>query len=217
MPTAVLALALGYVSQWLAKVPVLLTTVALDGITGTIRGLGGMHLADLRVAMPSDVMIMLAAASLLLAMWAARRRIFLTSAGLLAIFLMSLALALVAPHPSTHRGVLEFTSIDVGEGDSGLVITPAGKTLLVDAGGPIGPGGSQLDFGEDVVSPYLWTICGPGASLASTPSQLRTDTPITSAAWLRSCEISARRNCGSACCHQVMRWKISFRLRRSSE
>jgi competence protein ComEC len=28
---------------------------------------------------------------------------------------------------------------------------------LVDAGGPIGPGGSQLDFGEDVVSPYLWS------------------------------------------------------------
>jgi hypothetical protein len=34
---------------------------------------------------------------------------------------------------------------------------PGGKTLLVDAGGPIGPGGSQLDFGEDVVSPYLWS------------------------------------------------------------
>ena len=100
---------------------------------------------------------MLAAASLLLAMWATRHRIFLTSAGLLAIFLMSLALALVTPYPRTHPGILEFTSLDVGEGDSGLVITPAGKTLLVDAGGPIGPGGSQLDFGEDVVSPYLWT------------------------------------------------------------
>ena len=49
------------------------------------------------------------------------------------------------------------TSIDVGEGDSILLVTPQGRTLLVDAGGPIGPGGSQLDFGEDVVSPYLWT------------------------------------------------------------
>ena len=157
MPAAVLALAFGYVSVWLAKLPVLLTTVTLDGITGTIRGLGGMHLADLRVAMPSAVMIMLAAASLLLAMWTARRRFALTSAGLLAIFLMSLALALVTPQPRTYAGLMEMTSLDVGEGDSGLVITPAGKTLLVDAGGPIGPGGSQLDFGEDVVSPYLWT------------------------------------------------------------
>ncbi len=49
------------------------------------------------------------------------------------------------------------TSIDVGEGDSTLLVSPRGRTLLVDAGGPIGPGGSQLDFGEDVVSPYLWS------------------------------------------------------------
>jgi len=48
------------------------------------------------------------------------------------------------------------TSIDVGEGDSTLLVTPQRRTLLIDAGGPIGPGGSQLDFGEDVVSPYLW-------------------------------------------------------------
>ena len=156
MPAAVVALALGYVSVWLAKLPVLLTTVALDGITGTIQGLGGLHLADLRVAMPSVIMITLAAASLVLAMWTARRRVALTSAGLVAIFLMSAALALLTPHSRTYPGIMEFTSLDVGEGDSSLVITPAGQTLLVDAGGPIGPGGSQLDFGEDVVSPYLW-------------------------------------------------------------
>lgn len=36
-------------------------------------------------------------------------------------------------------------------------VMPEGRTLLIDAGGPIGPGGSQLDFGEDVVSPYLWS------------------------------------------------------------
>jgi competence protein ComEC len=51
---------------------------------------------------------------------------------------------------------MEVTAIDVGQGDSILVVTPNGQTLLVDSGGPIGPGGSQLDFGEDVVSPYLW-------------------------------------------------------------
>jgi len=34
MPAAVLALALGYVSLWLAKLPVLVATVTLNGITG---------------------------------------------------------------------------------------------------------------------------------------------------------------------------------------
>ena len=156
MPAAVLGLGLGFVSLWLAKLPVLVATVALNGITGTIQGLGGLHLADLRVGMPSAAMITLAVASLILAMWTARRKMSVTAAGLAAVFVASLALAFVAPSPRRHPGVMELTAIDVGEGDSILVITPTGKTLLVDPGGPIGPGGSQLDFGEDVVSPYLW-------------------------------------------------------------
>jgi len=157
MPAAVSALALGYISPWLAKIPALLTAFAIEGITGTVHGLGAWRLADLRVAMPSIIMIALAATALVLAMWAARRRAALAIGGLGAILLASLALAFLAPVQRIHAGVLEMTSIDVGEGDSILLVTPQGRTLLVDAGGPIGPGGSQLDFGEDVVSPYLWT------------------------------------------------------------
>ena len=157
MPAAVAALALGSVSPWLAKLPVLLTTFAVDGITGTVRGLGALRVSDLRVPMPSLVMITLAAAALVLAMWSARRRPLLTWIGLTAILFASIALAFIPAAPHTRPGVLEVTSIDVGEGDSTLLVTPEGRTLLIDAGGPIGPGGSQLDFGEDVVSPYLWT------------------------------------------------------------
>jgi competence protein ComEC len=157
MPAAACALALGYISPWLAKIPVLLTTFALDGITGTVHGLSALRMSDLRVAMPSILMIVLAASALVLAMWAARRRAAFALGGLAAILASSLALAFLAPSPRIRPGVLEVTSIDVGEGDSTLLITPQGKSLLIDAGGPIGPGGSQLDFGEDVVSPYLWT------------------------------------------------------------
>ena len=157
MPAAVLAVGLGYASPLLAKLPVLVTAVALEAITGTVRGLGGLRLADLRVATPSALMIAAAATALLLAMILARRRALLAIAGLLAILAASIALAFFPPPPHVHHGVLEVTAIDVGEGDSILLVMPQGRTLLVDAGGPIGGGTSQLDFGEDVVSPYLWS------------------------------------------------------------
>jgi competence protein ComEC len=156
MPAAAAALALGYVSVRAAKLPAILASFALHGITGTVHGLASLRAADLRVAMPSGVTIVIIVAILVLAIWAARRKAVFVCASLAAIFLAAIALAVVPPRPLTHPGVLEVTSIDVGEGDSLLLVTPQGKTLLVDAGGPIGPGGSQLDFGEDVVSPYLW-------------------------------------------------------------
>lgn len=157
MSAALAALAVGFISPWLAKLPAALTAVALHGVTGTVRGLAGLRVADLRVPMPSLLMIVLATVALVFAMWSARRKPALAAGGIAAILIASLSLALIAARPSIRQDALEVTSIDVGEGDSILLVTPEGKTLLVDAGGPIGPGGSQLDFGEDVVSPYLWT------------------------------------------------------------
>ena len=61
--------------------------------------------------------------------------------------------------PEVRPRQLELTTIDVGQGDSLLVIFPDGKRMIVDGGGIPTFGlhpRAQLDIGEDVVAPYLW-------------------------------------------------------------
>ena len=86
-------------------------------------------------------------------------------------FLVSTLFAVVLWQPwtapvATHS--LELTAIDVGQGDSLLVVFPERRTMIIDGGGVLqfGPRAgatpskpvrrSNLDTGEDVVSPYLW-------------------------------------------------------------
>jgi competence protein ComEC len=62
--------------------------------------------------------------------------------------------------PKLQPGVLELASIDVGQGDSLLLAFPGGRRMLVDGGGLLEFGKarkSNLNIGEDVVSPYLWS------------------------------------------------------------
>ena len=73
----------------------------------------------------------------------------------------SLFIALFPFSPAWSAGKLELSILDVGQGDSLFIVTPHGKTMLIDGGGAFGGFGGQsnhgVDPGEEAVSPYLWS------------------------------------------------------------
>ncbi len=157
MPAASLAVALSYLSPVLAKLPALAAAWSLDGITESVRLLGGLRAADVRVATPVLAAALAAAAAVAAAVMTARKRPLLAYAGLAGLLGAGVWIAAVPPRAQWRSGALEVTALDVGQADSTLIVTPEGKTLLVDAAGTLGPWQSEFDFGEDVIAPYLWS------------------------------------------------------------
>lgn len=156
MPAAVLAVTASYVSAWLAVLPTHVASYCLDLLTGTIRILGHLSVSDIRIPTPSVTMSCGAAAAFGLALLLVRRRPWIALSGVAVLALSALWILLFPPGPRWRPGVFEVTAIDVGQGDSLLLVSPQGKTLLLDAGGV--PGNSHSDFeGEEVVSNYLWS------------------------------------------------------------
>src|ERR1035437_995308 len=166
MPTTAAAVGLGYISTTLAKPAVWISGLALEGIAGTVHWLGKSQvvgtpgfltsIADLRVAMPSLAMILASIAALGLAMLAARRARLAAFASVALLFGVAGWIAFVPSRPHLRAGVMEMTAIDVGQGDSILLVTPEGRALLIDAGGMPLWMHSDFDIGEQVVSSYLW-------------------------------------------------------------
>jgi competence protein ComEC len=160
MPSAMLAVGFSYLAHWLAAPLALVARWSLAGILAAVHWAGGASggapAPDLRVAMPALALMAAMTICYGLALLTARRSRLLAACSLA---LLAASAWLVMAHPrgfqyNPHE--LEITAIDIGQGDSILVVTPGGHTLLLDSGGLLGMSHSDLDIGEDVVSPYLW-------------------------------------------------------------
>ena len=74
----------------------------------------------------------------------------------------ALIIAIFPFAPRWSPGKLELSVLDVGQGDSLLLVSPHGRAMLIDGGGSFGGFSEQedhngIDPGEDAVSPYLWS------------------------------------------------------------
>ena len=164
LTACLLAMALAFfllalISAWLALPLAALTALSLHGVRFLVLHASRAAVADIRLPGPAPAAMAIAAAALLFALWALReRKRAWVCAGALAMFAVPAAV-LLPQKPLLTRDRLEVSAIDVGQGDSLLVASPDGHTLLVDAGGPVGglAATDRWDIGEQVVAPYLWS------------------------------------------------------------
>ena len=80
----------------------------------------------------------------------------------LGLIVFALTIAIFPFPPKWSKGKLEVSVLDVGQGDAIFVVSPGGKTLLIDGGGAFSGFQRQeqnfgIDPGEEAVSPYLWS------------------------------------------------------------
>jgi competence protein ComEC len=163
MPAALLTMLLLFAWPSAAVFPAMVVAVVLHFSVWLVHLFGSFAYGDFRIPGPllwqSAAFCALLAAAILLA-----HRSLVTNSRwqrrLVWLAVIVAALAAVAPRPIDHpHNALLVEAIDVGQGDSLLLITPEGKTLLVDGGGFGGnprQAPPEFDIGEEVVSPALW-------------------------------------------------------------
>ena len=158
MPAALITLLVALVWPAAAWLPAMFIALPLHFGTWLVRIFGSFAFGDFRIPAPllwqSAAFCALLGALIALARGNRWQRCYAWAALFLAAF------CAVVPRPIQHpRNAMLMEAIDVGQGDSLLLITPDGKTLLVDGGG-FGGGPHQapqdFDIGEEVVSQALW-------------------------------------------------------------
>jgi competence protein ComEC len=161
-PVAVVTFCAALLSPWAAMLPGATTALLLHSVAGVIGRVSAVRSADLRVPGPVWWVVLLAVIGWAFCCWAVRRS---RGWAWLAIGVLPAVAAMVLwpEAPVSTPGLMEVTTIDVGQGDSIFVVGPNGATILIDAGGPVGgvteaaEATSRFDVGEEVVSPYLWS------------------------------------------------------------
>lgn len=157
MPAAAVAVAVSYFSIGLARVPASIASFSLTAMAGTVRWMGSLRMADVRLPTPGNPALLISAVAILLAIVLSRRRTRVFYAGLAVLALGAVSIWEFRPLEDIRAHALEMTAIDVGQGDSIFLAFPDGKKVLVDSGGLPFWTHAQMDIGEDVVSPYLWS------------------------------------------------------------
>lgn len=164
VPSALVTLLLTPLSTPVAAIAATLTAVLLHLGVGVIHLFAALRTGDFRIpgTLPAQTaaFCLLMGAALILARFGNRTGVSWARRGA-CLAMVAAAIEVVLPRPIDHpRDALLVEAIDVGQGDSVLLITPEGKTLLVDGGG-LGGAPRQavqnFDVGEEVVSPALWT------------------------------------------------------------
>jgi competence protein ComEC len=165
MPAALLTLVALVIWPSVATLPAAAVAVVLHAGVMLVRLFGSLEYGDFRIASPllwqSTAFYAMLSAAILMAHISLRRDSRALRRFSCACLLLG-GVAAVVPRVIDHPGnALLAEAIDVGQGDSMLIITPDGKTLLVDGGG-FGGGPRQAaqdyDFGEEVISPVLWDL-----------------------------------------------------------
>ncbi len=141
--------------HWIGSLSLLLLKASEAVANWHVRYEPGLRIPNPPVWLSAVVVVSLVATALILRVAPRWKWLAITlNFGLFALLFASPFAAELAPSQ------LELTAIDVGQGDSLLVVFPEGRTMLVDTGGVLAFGRRakpRLDIGEDVVSQYLWS------------------------------------------------------------
>ena len=162
MPAALLTWAALLAGPAVAAVPAAAAALLLHIGVGVVHLFGTLAMGDWRIATPLLWQTTAFCALLGLAVVLACRGKWARRGAWAA--LVCAAVVAVAPRAVQHpHEALLMEAIDVGQGDSLLLITPDGKTLLEDGGGFGGGFGKGMthapqpfDMGEEIVSEALW-------------------------------------------------------------